>query len=80
MTEEKRGLMARKTSLRNDMMWTSFIGTSDSKTVIIDTHNTELFKYCPVGLTGSDPSMNSIVIFGLQEFLVLTRSLGQVNI
>ena len=65
MTEEKRGLTGRNTSLSNDMACTLLlvIGTSISKTVRIDTDNTELFKYCPVGLTGSNPSSNSIMLY-----------------
>ncbi|GLT55085.1 hypothetical protein SLA2020_282350 [Shorea laevis] len=69
MMEEKRGLMGRKSSLSNDTVWMSLIGTSTSKTLIIDIHNTELFKYCPRGLTGSNPSLNSIMVLrvsGLQ--------------
>lgn len=65
--EEKRGLMGRNTSLSNDMVAESSIGFSDSKTARIHTDRTELLKYCPVGLTGSDTSstssINSIVMY-----------------
>jgi hypothetical protein len=44
------------------MMGMSLIGTSNSKTTIIDIDSTELVKYCPVGLTGSNPSLKSITI------------------
>ena len=37
------------------------IGISNSITAIMDTDSTELLKYCPVGLTGSNPSSNSII-------------------
>ena len=44
MMEEKRVLMGRNTSLRNDMIRASFvsIGTSLCMTAIIDTDSTEL--------------------------------------
>jgi hypothetical protein len=64
MMEEKRGLMGRKTWLSNEMAWASLIGTSDSKTARIEIDKTELFKYCPLGLTGSNTSsFNSIISF-----------------
>ena len=60
--EEKRGLMGRNTSLTNDIMeGRLLIGISNSITAIMDTDSTELLKYCPVGLTGSNPSSNSII-------------------
>ena len=57
MMEEKRGLMGRNTSLSNDMAFSSLIGTSDSKTAIIDTDSAELLKYCALGLAGANPSL-----------------------
>jgi hypothetical protein len=63
MMEEKRGLMGRNRSLSNDMACVSLIGTSVSKTEIMDMESTELLKYCPVGLTGSNPSQNSITVY-----------------
>ena len=60
--EEKRGLMGRNTSLSNDIMeGRLLIGISNSITATMDTDSTELLKYCPVGLTGSNPSSNSII-------------------
>ncbi len=66
--EEKRGLMGRNTSLSNDMAgsW-SLIGISNSKTAIMDTDSTELLKFCAVGLTGSNPSSNSINCFAITQ-------------
>ena len=55
MMEEKRGLMGRNTSLSNDMACSSLIGTSDSKTAIIDIDSAELLKYCALGLAGANP-------------------------
>ena len=61
--EEKRGLMGRNTSLTNDIVeGRLLIGISNSITAIMDTDSTELLKYCPVGLTGSNPSSNSIIV------------------
>jgi hypothetical protein len=83
MTEEKRGLIGRNKSLSNDAActWLSVIGTSISKTARIDTDNTELLKYCPVGLTGSvNPSFNSIMLFVFLAFNICLALpvLGQV--
>ena len=59
MREEKRGLIGRKTSLSNGMVGKSSIGISKSKTPRMQTDNTELLKYCAVGLTGSEYSPSS---------------------
>jgi len=56
MTEEKRGLMGRKTSLIRAKVCKSCMGTSNSKTPMMYMHSTELLKYCPIGLTGSSCS------------------------
>ncbi|KAE8075948.1 hypothetical protein FH972_014628 [Carpinus fangiana] len=71
MTEEKRGFIGRNKSLSNDVncTWLPVIGTSISKTARIDTDNTELLKYCPIGLIGSvNPSFNSIMLFVFLAF------------
>lgn len=64
ITEEKRGLMGSHAplTLSNDMRGRSLIGTSNSRTTITDIDSTELLKYCPLGLTGSNPSLKSITI------------------
>ncbi|CAK9149501.1 unnamed protein product, partial [Ilex paraguariensis] len=69
MTEENRGLMGKNTFLSNDMVCKSSNGTAISKTPMIVTDNTELLKYCAVGLTGSDTSSssNSISEVGVPE-------------
>lgn len=59
--EEKRELMGKNVSPRQERVCDSSIGISVSKTPIIVRDNTELFRYCPVGLTGSNiSSSNSI--------------------
>jgi hypothetical protein len=63
MMEEKRRLMGRKTCVSKEMAWASLIGISDSKTVRIEIDKTELFKYCPLGLTGSNTSSFKSIIF-----------------
>lgn len=54
--------MGRNTSLINDITGRLSIRTSNSRTARIESERAELFKYCPVGLTGSF-MMNSIVQF-----------------
>lgn len=57
MTDEKSGLIGRKTSLSKGMICDSKSskGTSNSKTPRIDTESTELFMYWDMGLAGSEP-------------------------
>lgn len=49
----------------------SSIGISDSKTARIQMDKTELLKYCPVGLTGSDASSFDSIIRFVMYFFVL---------
>jgi hypothetical protein len=65
MMEEKRVLIGRKTSWRSDIVCLSSIGISDSKTPKMHTLSEELFKYCPVGLTGSSISSSNPSILSL---------------
>lgn len=39
-----------------EMVCKSWIGTSNSKTATMVRDKTELFKYCPLGLTGANIS------------------------
>ena len=74
--EEKRGLMGRNTSLSNDMVCSSLIGTSDSKTAIIDTDSAELLKYCALGLAGANPSLLCSILVVSLASIVLHRTRG----
>ena len=69
MSEEKRGLMGRNTSLSNDKVGKSSIGMSNSKMLIIDICKTELLKYCPVGLTGWSSSSSSCSKYSILALL-----------
>lgn len=63
--EEKRELTGKKTSLKREKTGKSR-GLSDSKTPNMVRDSTELFMYCPVGLTASKiSSSNSISKSGL---------------
>lgn len=56
MIEEKRGLMGINRFLSREKVCKSWIGTSNSKTATMVSDKTELFKYCPLGLTGANIS------------------------
>lgn len=65
VTKEKRRLTGSKIWWTTDLNCTLFIGTSISITVRMDTDKTELFKNCPIELTGPNifASSYSIIIF-----------------
>lgn len=72
MTHEKRGLMGRNTSPSKAMFRDnkSSRGTSNSSTARIDIDSAELFMYCDIGLTGSEPPP---VPFAIASDIVRTK-------
>ena len=70
-------LIGRNTLLRSDKVWLSSIEIeiSDSNTPRMHTLKEELFKYCPVGLTGSSISSSnpSIIFEYVHDFFIELR-------
>lgn len=68
MIEENRGFIGTKTSLSkfNGSDSSYSIGIFDSKTAITQSDKLELFKYCELGLAGSNISSSN----GMSIFLV----------